>query len=61
MDIYTDILIVFIYLSTHFTLLDMSNNEAEKDEMKDEAHDLQDEEQYEQDAENEGDADFQEE
>ena len=36
----------------------MSNNEAEKDEMKDEAHELQDDEQ---DAENEDDADFQQE
>jgi hypothetical protein len=40
---------------------DMSNNEAEKDEMKDEAHELQDDEQDEQDSENENDADFQEE
>ena len=36
----------------------MSNNEAEKDEMKDEDHELQDDEQ---DAKNEGNADYQQE
>ncbi len=36
----------------------MSNNEAEKDEMKDESHELQDDEQ---DAENEDNPDYQEE
>lgn len=36
----------------------MSNNEAEKDEMKDESHELQDDEQ---DVENEDNPDYQEE
>ncbi len=39
----------------------MSNTEAEKDEMKDEAHDLEDIEQEEEDKEDENEADYQEE
>ena len=39
----------------------MSNTEAEKDEMKDESHDLEDSEQEEEDEENENDADYQQE
>ena len=39
----------------------MSNQDAEKEEMKDETHDVEDAEQDEQDAENENDADYQQE
>ena len=37
----------------------MSNQDAEKEEMKDETHDVEDAEQDEQDVENENDADYQ--
>ncbi|MDP9016533.1 MAG: hypothetical protein M3M87_07245 [Thermoproteota archaeon] len=48
-----------LYIYAHILhYRDTSNNEAEKDEMKEEDHELQDDEQ---DAENEDDADFQEE
>ena len=40
---------------------DMSNKDAEKEEMKDETHEVEDTEQDEQDAENENDADYQKE
>ena len=51
-----------LYIYAHILhYIDMSNNEAEKDEMKDEAHELQDDERDEQDAENEEDADYQQE
>ena len=51
-----------LYIYAHILhYRDTSNNEAEKDEMKDEDHELQDDEQDEQDAENENDADFKEE
>lgn len=50
-----------LYIYAHILhYRDMSNNEAEKDEMKDEAHELQDNEQDEQDSENENGVDFQE-
>jgi hypothetical protein len=39
----------------------MSNTEAEKDEMNDGSHDLEDSEQEEEDEENEKDADYQQE
>ena len=39
----------------------MSNKDAEKEEMKDETHEVEDTEQYEQDAENDFDADYQQE
>jgi hypothetical protein len=39
----------------------MSNTEAEKEEMNDEVHDLEDSEQEEEDEENENDADYQKE
>jgi hypothetical protein len=39
----------------------MSNTEAEKEEMNDEAHDLEDSQQDEEDGGNENDADYQEE
>lgn len=39
----------------------MSNTEAEKEEMGDEAHDLEDSEQDEEDEEDENDADYQKE
>ena len=39
----------------------MSNEDAEKEEMKDETHDVEDSEQDEQDAENENDVEYQQE
>ena len=39
----------------------MSNKDAEKEEMKDETHEVEDTEQDEQDAGNENDADYQQE
>jgi hypothetical protein len=39
----------------------MSNEDAEKEEMKDETHEMEDTEQDEQDAENDVDADYQQE
>ena len=39
----------------------MSNKDAEKEEMKDETHDIEDAEQDEQDAKNENDVDYQQE
>ena len=39
----------------------MSNKDTEKEEMKDETHEVEDTEQDEQDAENENDADYQQE
>ena len=39
----------------------MSNKDAEKEEMKDETHEVEDTEQDDQDTENEGDADYQQE
>ena len=39
----------------------MSNEDAEKEEMKDETHEMEDTEQDEQDAENDIDADYQQE
>jgi hypothetical protein len=50
-------LFVFEYISYK----DMSNKDAEKEEMKDETHEVEDTEQDEQDAENENDADYQQE
>ena len=53
-------LTIFIF-SGFYVFKDMSNKNAEKEEMKDETHEEEDTEQDEQDAENENDTDYQQE
>jgi len=49
------------YVFKYISYKDMSNKDAEKEEMKDETHEVEDTGQDQQDAENENDADYQQE